>query len=167
MTGCLIRNNERAGVWLWNTPARNADVCDDNLIENNRILRCRIGVGIKNAGRNRVERNEIADLERGAVEIGSIRFHALWAMGPSAYPEGFSWDTRYDYLHSRDNLVAHNHVHHVCLDSSDVGAVGGWGTGWRTTGSTTSAAPPMAESAASISTTPPTPSRSPATSFTT
>lgn len=129
MTGCLIRDNGRAGVWLWNTPARSADVCHSNLVEDCRIVRCRNGVGLKNASRNRVEHNEIADLQRGAVEIMSIRFHALWAMGPSAYPEGFRWDTRYDYLHSRDNLVAHNHIHRVCLDSSDVGAVGGWGTG--------------------------------------
>ncbi len=129
VTGCLIRDNGRAGVYLWNTGVNNADVCHSNVIENCRIIRCKNGVGIKNASRNRVEHNEIAHLERSAVEIQSIRFHALWALGPNVYPEGFSWDTRYDYRHSHENVVAYNHIHHVCLDASDFGAVYGWGTG--------------------------------------
>lgn len=129
VNGCLIRDNGRAGVNFWNTPARNADVCYSNVVENCRIIRCQEGVNIKHASRNRVERNEISNMQRSAVAIGSIRFHALWALGPGVYPEGFSWDTRYDYLHSHDNVVAHNHIHHVCLDASDFGAVYGWGTG--------------------------------------
>ncbi|MHC4984153.1 MAG: hypothetical protein ACYTF6_13425, partial [Planctomycetota bacterium] len=36
---------------------------------------------------------------------------------------------RYEYLHSRDNVLAYNHIHHVCLDSEDTGAMQSWGPG--------------------------------------
>jgi hypothetical protein len=133
VTDCLIRDNGRNGVALWNTPSQNADLCFSNVVANCRILRNgRLvgdgnGVLIKNASRNRVEQNEIAYHPRTGVAIAGIRYGALKELGPRVCPEGFGWETRYEFLHAKENVVALNYIHHVMQDSEDGGGLYAWG----------------------------------------
>jgi hypothetical protein len=133
VTHCLIRNNGRHGVAMWNTPSKNADLCFSNVVanckilNNGRLLGDGNGVLIKNASRNRVEQNEIAYHPRAGVAISGIRFGALKELGPRVYPEGFGWETRYEFLHAKENVVAFNYIHHVMQDSEDGGGLYAWG----------------------------------------
>jgi len=140
VTNCLIRDNGRNGVAVWNTPTRNADLCFGNVVTNCKILHngrllagfmlpanSGCGVLIKGSSRNRVEHNEIAHHPRGGVAIAGIRFGALNEMPAHVKPEGWSWERRYEFLHAKENLAAFNHIHHVDQDSADYGGLYAWG----------------------------------------
>ena len=133
VTDCLIRDNGRNGVAMWNTPTKNADLCFGNIVvrckilHNGRLVGDGNGVLIKNSSRNRVEQNEIAFHPRAGVAISGIRYGALKELGPGVCPVGFGWETRYEFLHAKENVVAFNHIHHVMQDSEDGGGLYAWG----------------------------------------
>ncbi len=101
-----------------------------NVIENNHIHHCgRLvghgrGVGIAQSGFNKVLHNHIHHMPRYGISIKGLRFHVL-----KEQVKEVTWENHYDYLHSRNNLIAYNHVHHVNMKTQDTGAFESWGPG--------------------------------------
>jgi hypothetical protein len=79
-------------------------------LADNRILRCgrvytsAAGIAILHSGRNRIEHNEIAEQTYTAISVG--------------------WQWNYDENIARENLILHNHIHHIGLGiMSDLGGI--------------------------------------------
>lgn len=128
--GNLIRFNGQHGIALSGLPPSKADVNKNNTIENNHIHHCGrlvghgYGVRIYQSGHNRVIHNHIHHMPRYGTTIKGIRYQVL-----RKQLEGVRWENRHSFLHSRNNLIAYNHIHHVNQDSQDTGAMESWGPG--------------------------------------
>lgn len=102
----------------------------DHLIENNHIHHCGrlvghgYGIEIDQSGENIVAHNLIHDMPRYGVSLKGLRFQPLREQLPEV-----TFETRHDYLHSRQNRIAFNHIHRVNQDSQDTGAIEAWGSG--------------------------------------
>jgi hypothetical protein len=128
--GNLIRYNGHHGVSIsglgWGSP----DVNHHHVVENNHIHHCGrlqghgYGVRISQSGHNRIVHNEIHDMPRYGTTIKGLRYQVL-----KDSVEGVTWENHWDYLHSRNNLIAYNHIYRVNLDSQDTGAMESWGPG--------------------------------------
>lgn len=118
------------GVELHGLPPGQPDVNHHHEVRNNHIHHCGrlighgYGVSIYQSGHNRVLNNHIHDLPRYGTTIKGLRYQVLRKQVP-----GVTFTNRHDFLHSRNNLIAHNHIHHVNQDSQDTGAMESWGPG--------------------------------------
>ena len=128
--GNLIRDNGQHGVSLVGYPPGRDDVNHHNVIENNHIHHCGrlighgYGVKISQSGHNKVIHNDIHHMPRYGTTIKGLRYQVL-----RTQMEGVTFENRHEFLHSRNNLIAYNHIHHVNLDSQDTGAMESWGPG--------------------------------------
>ncbi len=126
----LIRYNGHHGVSLSGLPPGRPDVNHHNVIEDNHIHHCGVlqghgyGVRIYQSGDNKIIHNHIHHMPRYGTTIKGLRYQVL-----REQVEGVTWENHWDYLHSRGNLIAYNHIHHVNLDSQDTGAMESWGPG--------------------------------------
>jgi hypothetical protein len=128
--GNLIRFHGLHGVSLLGLPVGEDDVNHHNVVENNHIHHCGelvghgYGVRISQSGYNRILHNHIHDMPRYGTSIKGMYYP--WMVDQL---EGVTWENHYDYLHSRNNLLAYNYIHHVNLDSQDTGAMEAWSPG--------------------------------------
>jgi len=128
--GNEIRQNGMHGAALNGRGPGREDVNHHNVVENNHIHHCgRLighgnGVYISQSGHNRIVHNHIHHMPRYATTIKGVRYQVL-----RQQVEGLTWENRHDFLHSRNNLLAYNHIHHVNEDSQDTGAMECWGPG--------------------------------------
>ncbi|MBE0534177.1 MAG: right-handed parallel beta-helix repeat-containing protein [Phycisphaerae bacterium] len=128
--GNEIREHGMHGVMLGGRGPGREDVNHHNTVENNHIHHCgRIighgnGVFISQSGHNRILHNHIHHMPRYATTIKGNRYQSL-----RQQVKGVTWENRHDFLHSRNNLLAFNHLHHVNQDSQDTGAMECWGPG--------------------------------------
>ena len=106
------------------------DVNHHNVIEDNHIHHCGrlvghgYGVRISQSGHNRIMHNHIHHMPRYATTIKGVRYQSL-----RKSRAGVTFENRHMFLHSRNNLLAYNHIHHVNTDSQDTGAMESWGPG--------------------------------------
>ena len=118
------------GVHLQGLSPGRGDVNHHHVVENNHIHHCGrlvghgYGVRISQSGHNRVVHNDIHHMPRYGTTIKGVRYQVL-----RKQVKGVTWANRHDFLHSRKNLLAYNHIHHVNLDSQDTGAMESWGPG--------------------------------------
>ena len=128
--GNLIREHGLHGVELQGRPPGKPDVSHHNVVENNHIHHCGrlvghgYGVRVQQSGHNRIVHNHIHHMPRYATTIKGTRYQVL-----RKQLDGVTFENRHDFLHSRSNLFAYNHMHHVNLDSQDTGAMESWGPG--------------------------------------
>ena len=128
--GCLIREHGLHGVELQGLGLGKPDVNHHHVVENNHIHHCGrlvghgYGVRVQQSGHNRIVHNHVHHMPRYATTIKGIRYQVL-----RKQIEGVTFENRHDFLHSRNNLLAYNHIHHVNLDSQDTGAMESWGPG--------------------------------------
>ena len=128
--GNLIRSHGYCGVSLEGLELGMPDVNNGHRIENNHIHDCGrlvghgAGVYIQQSGHNQVLHNHIHHTPRYGTTIKGLRYQSLREQVP-----GVTWENHYDYLHSRDNLIAYNDIHHANQDSQDTGAMESWGPG--------------------------------------
>ena len=128
--GNLIRFHGYCGVSLEGLEPGMPDVNHHHVVENNHIHHCGqlighgAGVYIQQSGHNDVVRNHIHHLPRYGTTIKGVRYQVL-----KDQAAGVTWDNHYDYLHSRNNRIAYNDIHHANQDSQDTGAMESWGPG--------------------------------------
>ncbi len=128
--GNLIREHGLHGVELQGLPPGRPDVSHHNGVENNHIHHCGrlvghgYGIRVQQSGHNRILHNHVHHMPRYATTIKGTRYQVL-----RKQLEGVTFENRHDFLHSRNNLFAYNHIHHVNLDSQDTGAMESWGSG--------------------------------------
>jgi hypothetical protein len=140
VTGNLIEDIGYNGVYLsgwylgegpFSNP-RDAFVNRGNVVSNNRILNGgRLighgsGVMLVQSGDNTVTHNEIARMPRYGVSFKGLRFGVMRA---EYYGQAVTWDNHWDFLHTRHNNVAFNHIHHVLEDTQDGAAIEAWAPG--------------------------------------
>ena len=128
--GNLIKLNGLHGVSISGLGFGGGDVNHHDLVEDNHIHHCGrlvghgYGVRIWQSGYNRILHNDIHHMPRYGTTIKGLRYQVL-----RSQVEGVTWENRHDFLHSRNNLIAYNYIHHVNEDSQDTGAMGSWGPG--------------------------------------
>ncbi len=128
--GNLIREHGLHGVELQGLGPGQPDVNHHHTVENNHIHHCGrlvghgYGVRVQQSGHNRILHNHIHHMPRYATTIKGTRYQVL-----RKQIGGVAFENRHDFLHSRNNLLAYNHIHHVNLDSQDTGAMESWGPG--------------------------------------
>lgn len=135
ITGNEIRNHGYVGVMLegmgvGSDPKPTPDVNRDNVVADNHIHHCgrRVGHGsgvqLSGSGHNQIVHNEIDHMPRYGTTIKGQRYQIMREANPAV-----TWENHYEYLHSRNNLFAYNHIHHTNEDSQDTGAMESWGPG--------------------------------------
>jgi hypothetical protein len=128
--GNLIRFHGLHGVSLQGLGPGQPDANHHHAVENNHVHHCGrlvghgCGIYIAQSGHNRVVHNHIHHMPRYATTIKGNRYQSL-----RESVKGVTFENRHDFLHSRDNLLAYNHIHHVNEDSQDTGAMESWGPG--------------------------------------
>lgn len=128
--GNLIREHGYCGVSLEGLGPGMPDVNHHHRVENNHIHHCGrlighgAGVYIQQSGHNQILHNHIHHMPRYGTTIKGLRYQVL-----REEVAGVTWDNHYDFLHSRNNLIAFNDIHHVNQDSQDTGAMESWGPG--------------------------------------
>ena len=126
----LIRYHGYCGVSLEGLGLDQADVNHHNRVENNHIHHCGevighgAGVYIQQSGHNQILHNHIHHTPRYGTTIKGLEYQTRKNEVP-----GVTWENHYDFLHSRNNVIAYNDIHHVNLDSQDTGAMESWGPG--------------------------------------
>jgi hypothetical protein len=106
------------------------DVNHHHRVENNHIHHCGrlighgAGVYIQQSGHNQILHNHIHHMPRYGTTIKGLRYQVL-----REQVAGVTWDNHYDFLHSRNNVIAFNDIHHANQDSQDTGAMESWGPG--------------------------------------
>ncbi|MBN1347083.1 MAG: right-handed parallel beta-helix repeat-containing protein [Phycisphaerae bacterium] len=109
------------------------DLNRDNEVSNNWIHHCgRLvgqgsGIFVWASGHNKLEHNLIHNSPRYGICVKGQRWGGEFPKAIGA--EAINWDNHWDFLHSRENLIAHNDVHHVSEDSEDNGFISFWGVG--------------------------------------
>ncbi|MCE5328218.1 MAG: right-handed parallel beta-helix repeat-containing protein [Planctomycetaceae bacterium] len=117
-----IRNVGRDCIGLTGEGMTATEVSTANVIENchlhhgGQIFTQGAGVQIYFSGHNRVEHNHIHDFARYGASV-------------KAFSTRKTKRRDYEHLHARNNTIAYNHIHHVCQDSDDCGAIESWGPG--------------------------------------
>ena len=122
-----IRYNGLHGVEMKGLPFGGPYVNKGHVIENNHVHHCgevigsAMGVKLSDSGDSRVVHNHIHDMPRYGTSVKGL---TVPFMKSAEHKKN-----RYKYLHSRNNLLAYNYIHHVNLDSEDTGAMQSWGAG--------------------------------------
>ena len=128
--GNEIRQHGQHGVVLQGMGPPGPDVNTDHRVANNHIHHCGrlvghgYGVRLGQSGRNLIVHNHIHHMPRYGTTIKGTRYQVLRTQF-----EGVTFENRHDFLHSRENIFAYNHIHDVNEDSQDTGAMESWGSG--------------------------------------
>ena len=131
--GCDIYNVGHTGVQLDGDRGRSIMTCRGNRIVNNHVhdtgknVGHGAGIQLSFAGENTISHNRVHHAPRYAISI----------KGPC--PESMVHTTvdgvritpsnLYDYHFTKDNLISHNDMYRVNLDTQDTGVYESWGTG--------------------------------------
>ena len=131
--GCHIHDVGDTGIQIAGTGARVVMTCKGNRIENNHVhdtgrdVGHGAGIQISFAGENRVVHNRIHHAPRYAISlkgpVPGLIVHTD-VEGVRITP-----DNLYDYHFTRDNVISHNEMFRVNLDTQDTGVYESWGTG--------------------------------------
>jgi hypothetical protein len=78
------------------------------------------------SGHNVITNNRISRMPRYGISLKGLR---QGEMPPSLYGIPVTWDNHWDFLHTRDNLIAYNDISQVMEDSQDGGMIEAWGVG--------------------------------------
>ncbi len=130
--GCEIRNNGMYGVQLYNIGPSDDAIYENHhhLIENNHIHHCGqlvghgAGIMVYQSGHNRIVHNDIHHMPRYGTALNGFRYQIA-----RERIKDMTWENHYDYMFTRNNLLAYNHIHHVNLETQDTGAMESWGPG--------------------------------------
>ena len=128
--GNEIRSHGESGLFLSGYTYGQPDENNNNIIENNHIHHCgRLvghgqGVQVAQSGYNKIIHNHVHDMPRYGISVNGLRYQLL-----REQLKQVTWENHYDYLHSRNNLVAYNRIHDTNQDSQDTGAIESWGPG--------------------------------------
>jgi hypothetical protein len=137
---CLIQGAGFAGVYANGfmpgegpfSSAAESYVNKGHRIENNFIFECGkfvgggCGIQFYQAGDSLITRNEIANMPRYGVSFKGIR----WGCIPkNLYGHAVTFDTHFDYLHTRNLKVIGNDIYSVCRNSFDFGGIESWSPG--------------------------------------
>ncbi len=82
------------------------------------------GVQMLGSGDNQITHNHIHHMPRYGISFKGLVLDYIKNHVPEVTTE-----TRYDYLHTKNNLVAFNDIHHVNQHTQDTGAIEAWGPG--------------------------------------
>ncbi len=112
---------------------RDMDLNKFNEVSNNWIHHCGrlvghgAGVFLWASGHNAIEHNRIHDMPRYGICMKGERWGTGYTDAMAA--RGLTKETHYDFLYSRENRFAYNHIFNVSLDTEDNGFISFWGTG--------------------------------------
>ena len=131
--GCRMNNLGYMGVYLVG-PRIHRDSPNVNM--RNTVRNCLIGnltkgvnhaagVGIYQSSDNKIQSNMIHTSNRYAISVKGLEYGRFRTVGLKDVPFGKS----FDYVHSNRNVISHNYVYDVVIDSSDGGAIESWGGG--------------------------------------
>jgi hypothetical protein len=84
------------------------------------------GIQFYQSGDNQILHNRIAKMPRYGISYKGIRFGVI---GHELYGTKVSFTNHWDFLHTRNNLIAYNDISNVCQDSFDFGGIETWGGG--------------------------------------
>ncbi|MDF2834645.1 MAG: right-handed parallel beta-helix repeat-containing protein [Paenibacillus sp.] len=99
----------------------------DNVIEHGgELVGHGCGILMYQSGHNVITNNRISRMPRYGISMKGLR---QGAMPPAIYGIPVTWDNHWDFLHTRDNLIAYNDISHVMEDSQDGGMIEAWGVG--------------------------------------
>jgi len=138
--GCWIEDAGFCGVYMngyviGTGPFKSAAesyVNKGHTISNNFIYDCGkfigggCGVQFYQSGDNIITHNVIAQMPRYGISYKGQRFGVL---PKQMYGTKVTFNNHYDFLHSRNNVIAYNDIFNVCRDSFDFGAIEAWGPG--------------------------------------
>lgn len=100
--------------------------------ENNYIYDCGkligggCGIQLYQCGDTVIDRNRISDMPRYGISYKGIR----WGIFPkNPYGAEVTFDTHFDYLHTRNLRITGNEIHSVCRNSFDFGGIECWSPG--------------------------------------
>jgi hypothetical protein len=122
-----VRHVGDHGIELKGAPFGGPDINKHHTIRNCHVHFCGLttghagGIRIDNSGHNVVEHCHIHHTPRQATSIKGLTAPFI--------KNREQRKNRYKLLHSRNNRIAWNHIHHVDLDTEDTGAMQSWGPG--------------------------------------
>ena len=142
---CVVENNlimraGFAGVYMngWTIgegpfkSAAESYVNKGHLIAGNFIYDCGqfvgggCGIQFYQSGDNLITRNEIGQMPRYGISYKGNR----WGCLPKIqYGQTLTFDTQWDFLHTRNNRIIGNEIYSVCRNSFDFGGIESWGVG--------------------------------------
>jgi Right handed beta helix region len=137
---CLIQGAGFAGIYANGfmpgegpfTNAAESYVNKGHRIENNFIYDCGKNVGggcgiqFYQSGDSLITRNEIGQMPRYGISYKGIR----WGIIPKKlYGHDLTFDSHFDYLHTRNLKITGNEIYSVCRNSFDFGGIEAWSPG--------------------------------------
>lgn len=137
---CLIADAGFAGIYANGFmpgegpfgSAAESDVNRGHRLENNFIYDCGrfvgggCGIQFYQSGDSLITRNRIANMPRYGISVKGIR----WGCIPKQlYGANITFDTHFDYIHSRKLRITGNEIHSVCRNSFDFGGIESWSPG--------------------------------------
>ncbi|MDR3688419.1 MAG: right-handed parallel beta-helix repeat-containing protein, partial [Fimbriimonas sp.] len=84
------------------------------------------GIQLYQSGDNLIARNEIGDMPRYGISCKGERYGGL---PKKLYGVNVSFQSQFDFLHTRRNRIVGNEIYSVCRNSFDFGAIESWGVG--------------------------------------
>jgi len=131
--GCRMSNLGYMGVYLAG-PRIHRDSPNVNM--RNTVRNCLItgltkgvnhpaGVGIYQSSDNKIQNNMIHTSNRYAISVKGLEHGRFRTVGLGDVP----FEKSFDYVHSNRNVISHNYLYDLVMDSSDGGAIESWGGG--------------------------------------
>jgi len=84
------------------------------------------GILLYQSGHNLIAHNRISHMPRYGISMKGLRYGEMPA---EIYGLTVTWENHWDFLHTRDNLIAGNDISSVMEDSQDGGMIEAWGVG--------------------------------------
>lgn len=139
ISGNLIRNTGRDGVNLISGNYQTLQYKNNfNTVSNNHIYNFGLlnigapGIGLANSGDNQIIHNLIHDGPRSGIALGGFATNGSnGAIATGQVIEGVkvTLENRYDFKHTRNNVVAYNDLSALNQNSQDTGLIYIWGGG--------------------------------------
>lgn len=139
ISGNLIRNTGRHGVSLISGNYQTLQYKNHfNTVSNNHIYNFGLlnigapGIGLANSGDNQIIHNLIHDGPRSGIALGGFATNGSnGAIATGQVIEGVkvTLENRYDFKHTRNNVVAYNDLSALNQNSQDTGLIYIWGGG--------------------------------------
>ena len=136
ISGCEIAECGFHGILVSGYRAsfgKDMDLNRDHTVTNNWIHDCGKLVGhgggifIWAGSHSEFSHNRIHDMPRYGICMKGQRYYGNFP--DSLKQAGVTWEDHYDYVHSRNNVIAYNDIFRVSRDSEDNGFISFWGTG--------------------------------------